>query len=173
VTPVKTLSTAADTAIDEQFTVLASLLTQTMRSLRSLAERSPLPVALRDAKESGSLGKRHAPVLLAVTFAGPLSVSELAERLGLGLSTTSTLVAELSRARLLERSEDESDHRRTIVGLDAEHRDEITAWVRHALAPLRATIERLTPDGRELFLDGWRILHEEAALASEGVGRPE
>src|ERR1700728_3958307 len=97
--PANTRNTRAQTAIDERFTALASLLTQTLRSLRSLAAASPPPVVLLDAKESGSLGKRHFPVLLTVTFAGPLSVSELAERLGLGLSTTSTLVGELSRAR--------------------------------------------------------------------------
>jgi hypothetical protein len=51
--------------------------------------------------------------------------------------------------------------------LDERHRDAITAWARDALAPLRRTLERLTPEGRELFLDGWRILHEEAAIAGE------
>jgi DNA-binding MarR family transcriptional regulator len=163
---VSTPGPRARDAIDEQFTALASLLTQT---LRSLVAASPPPVVLRDAKESGSLNKRHLPVLLTVTFAGPLSVSELAGRLGLGLSTTSTLVGELSRAGLLERSEDEADHRRTIVGLDERHHDAITAWAGAALAPLRRTLERLTPQGREVFLDGWRILHEEAALASRSA----
>jgi len=161
---VKAPVTDAEAAIDKQFTSLASLFTQT---LRSLAAASPPPVVLRDAKERGSLGKRHLPALLTVTFSGSLSVSELAARLGLGLSTTSTLVGELSRAGLLERSEDETDHRRTIVRLDERHRDAITAWARDALAPLRRTLERLTPEGRELFLDGWRILHEEAAIAGE------
>jgi DNA-binding MarR family transcriptional regulator len=152
------------TDIDEQFTQLASLMTQT---LRSLAAASPPPVVLRAAKERGSLNRRHLPALLTITFAGPLSVSELAVRLGLGLSTTSTLVGELSRAELLERSEDETDRRRTIVRLDDEHRDAITAWALDALAPVRRTLERLTPEGRELFIDGWRILHEEATSATE------
>ena len=160
----KAPSTPAQTMIDGQFASLASLLTQT---LRSLAAASPPPVVLRDAKERGSLSKRHLPALLTVTFSGPLSVSELAARLGLGLSTTSTLVGELSRAGLLERSEDAADHRRTIVRLDGEHRDAITTWAREALAPLRRTLERLTPEGRDFFIDGWRILHEEATLATE------
>jgi DNA-binding MarR family transcriptional regulator len=161
---VKAPAAQAAAAIDEQFEALASLLTLT---LRSLAAASPPPVVLRDAKERGSLGKRHLPVLLTVTFSGSMSVSELAARLGLGLSTTSTLVGELSRGGLLERSEDETDHRRTIVRLDERHRDAITEWARDALAPLRRTLERLAPAERELFLDGWRILHEEAVLAGE------
>ena len=151
-------------AIDVQFEALASLLIQTVRSL---AAAGPPPIAVCDAKEHASLGKRHLPALLTVTFCGSLSVSELAARLGLGLSTASTLVGELSRAGLLERSEDETDHRRTIVRLDERHRDAVTAWARDAFAPLRRTLERLTPEGRELFLDGWRILHEEAALGRE------
>jgi DNA-binding MarR family transcriptional regulator len=157
----------AEATIDEQFVALASLFTQT---LRSLAGASRPPVVLRDARERGSLGKRHLPPLLIVTFSGSLSVSELAARIGLGLSTTSTLVGELSRAGLLERSEDETDHRRTIVRLDERHRDAITAWARDALAPLQRTLERLSPAGRELFLEGWQILHEEAAIAGDREG---
>jgi DNA-binding MarR family transcriptional regulator len=157
----------AEATIDEQFVALASLFTQT---LRSLAAACPPPVVLRDAKERGSLGRRHLPPLLIITFSGPLSVSELAARIGLSLSTTSTLVGELSRAGLLERSEDEADHRRTIVRLDERHRDAIAAWARQALAPLQRTLERLSPSGRELFLEGWRILHEEAASARDRAG---
>jgi DNA-binding MarR family transcriptional regulator len=161
---VKAPGSPTPTDIDEQFTQLASWISQT---LRSLAAASPPPVVLRAAKERGSLNKRHLPALLTITFAGPLSVSELAARLGLGLSTTSTLVGQLSRAGLLERSEDDTDRRRTIVRLDDEHRDAITAWALDALAPLRRTLERLTPEGREAFIDGWRILHEEATPATE------
>ncbi len=150
--------------IDAQFETLASLLVQT---LRSLAAAGPPPFAGPGAEEQAWVGKRHLPVLLTVTFCGSLSVSELAARLGLGLSTASSLVGELSRAGMLERSEDAADHRRTIVRVDERHRDAVTAWARDAFAPLRRTLERLTPDGRELFLDGWRILHEEAVLASE------
>ena len=166
----KASSSPTATEIDEQFTQLASWIPET---LRSLVAASPPPVVLRAARERGSLNKRHLPALLTITFAGPLSVSELAARLGLGLSTTSTLVGELSRAGLLERAEDETDHRRTIVRLDDEHRDAITAWALDAFAPLRRTLERLTPDGRALFIDGWRILHEEATPATEPKSTPE
>jgi DNA-binding MarR family transcriptional regulator len=102
------------------------------------------------------------PALLAVAAAGPLSVSELARRLGLGLSTTSALVGQLSRAGLLERAEDEADRRRTIVRLNDKDRKVIGAWAEQALAPLRGTLERLSPQARAQFIEGWRILHEEA-----------
>jgi DNA-binding MarR family transcriptional regulator len=161
---VKSPNPQTPTDTDEQFTQLAAWLTQTMRALSAA---SPPPVVLQQAKERGSLHKRHLPALLAITFTGPLSVSDLAARLGLGLSTTSTLVGDLSRAGLVARSEDEHDRRRTIVRLDHEHHDTITAWAFDALAPLRRTLERLTPDQREHFIDGWRILHQEATLATD------
>jgi DNA-binding MarR family transcriptional regulator len=101
------------------------------------------------------------PALLAVAVAGPLSVSELARRLGLGLSTTSAIVGQLSRAGLLERAEDDADRRRTIVRLHDEHSRVIGGWAKQALAPLRRTLERLTPQARAQFIEGWRILNEE------------
>jgi DNA-binding MarR family transcriptional regulator len=162
---VATAGSRTATDVDEQFMQLASWIPQTLRALQAAA--SPPPIVLRTAKERGSLSKRHLPALLTVTFAGPLTVSELAARLGIGLSTTSTLVGELSRTGLLMRSEDEADHRRRIVRLNDEHRDAITGWALDALAPLRRTLERLTPEAREAFVDGWRILREEAGATSD------
>jgi DNA-binding MarR family transcriptional regulator len=156
-------STAAQTdrgpTIEEDLDELSSLLWETFRGLK---QSSPPPQELRDAATRGSLGPRHMPALLAVAAAGPLSVSELARRLGLGLSTTSAIVGQLSRAGLLERAEDEADRRRTIVRLHDDYRDVIGKWAERALAPLRATLERLPARARAQFIEGWRILHEEA-----------
>jgi DNA-binding MarR family transcriptional regulator len=159
-----TAGSRTSTDVDEQFMQLASWIPQTLRALQAAA--SPPPIVLRAAKERGSLNRRHFPTLLTVTFAGSLSVSELAARLGMSLSTASTLVGELSRAGLLQRSEDETDHRRRIVRLEDEHHDAITAWALDAFAPLQRTLQRLTPEAREAFVDGWRILREEAGPAT-------
>jgi DNA-binding MarR family transcriptional regulator len=124
---------------------------------------------MRDAMESASLGKRHGSALLAVAAVEPIGVSELAKRLGLLLSSTSTIVGELSRAGLLERAEDDHDRRRTIVRVHEDYRDAMGGWLDVALAPVRNTLERLSPQARAHFMEGWRILREEAApLASEG-----
>jgi DNA-binding MarR family transcriptional regulator len=146
-------------SIDENLDELFSLLWETFRGLK---QSSPAPAQLREAATREQLGPRHMPALLAVAAAGPLSVSELARRLGLGLSTTSAIVGQLSRAGLLERAEDEADRRRTIVRLNDEDREIIGAWAEQALAPLRGTLERLSPQARAHFMEGWRILHEEA-----------
>ena len=104
------------------------------------------------------------PALLAVAAAGPISVTDLAKRLGLLLSSTSTIVGELSRAGLLERAEDDEDRRRTIVRLHEDYRDAMEAWLEVAVAPVRNALERLSPQARAHFMEGWRILQEEAAL---------
>jgi DNA-binding MarR family transcriptional regulator len=162
--PATTNSDHAAT-LEEDLGELSSLIWETLRGLKNA---SPPPPELHDAGVRGSLGPRHMPALLAVAAAGPLSVSELARRLGLGLSTTSAIVGQLSRAGLLERAEDESDRRRTIVRLHDDYSEVISEWVGRARAPLRGTLERLAPDAREHFMEGWRILHEEATRTSSG-----
>jgi DNA-binding MarR family transcriptional regulator len=157
--PASSAQTSQAASIDTDLDELSSLLWETLRGLK---QSSPPPQELRDAIEHGSLGPRHMPPLLAVAAAGPLSVSELARRLGLGLSTTSAIVGQLSRAGLLERAEDDADRRRTIVRLHEDYGATIGAWVVQAHAPLRGTLERLSPDARAQFMEGWRILHEEA-----------
>jgi DNA-binding MarR family transcriptional regulator len=148
-------------SVEEELTELAALLPVTLNDLKSAV---PAPMPMRDAMERASLGKRHAPALLAVAAAEPISVSELAKRLGLLLSSTSTIVGELSRAGLLERAEDDEDRRRTIVRLHEDYRAAMETWLEVALTPLRNTLERLSPQARAHFMEGWRILQEEAAL---------
>jgi DNA-binding MarR family transcriptional regulator len=152
--------TESDTAVGQDLTELTSILPITLHDLKSAA---PAPMPMRDAMESSGLGKRHASALLAVAAAEPISVSELAKRLGLLLSSTSTLVGELSRAGLVERAEDEHDRRRTIVRVHVNYRDAMEGWIAATLAPIRDTLERLSPHARACFMEGWRILAEEAA----------
>jgi len=150
-------------AVEADLQELSGLLWETLQALKRSGGGAP--AELREAAERASLGPRHASTLLAVAAAEPLSVSELARRLGLGLSTTSALVGQLSRAGLLERSEDDADRRRTIVGLAPAHRAAILVWREQAFTPLRATLERLSTEARAHFMEGWRVLHEEATQA--------
>src|SRR5208282_2877102 len=88
-------------SVEDDLAELTSLLPVTLHELKSAV---PAPMPMRDAMERAALGKRHATALLAVAAVEPIGVSELAKRLGLLLSSTSTLVGELSRAGLLERA---------------------------------------------------------------------
>jgi DNA-binding MarR family transcriptional regulator len=127
------------------------------------------PPELVEAFEGASLGERHLPPLLFLSLEGPMSVGELADTLGLKLATTSLLVGELSRAGLVDRSEDESDRRRKIVSLNEDFRKIAEPQVQGRLGPFRRTLERLAPAARAHFIEGMRVLHEE----SGGFGRDD
>jgi DNA-binding MarR family transcriptional regulator len=153
--------------LEKDIIEFSSLLAATLKALKSAG---PPPDDLHDAIANAELGDRHRPALLAVALGGPLSVSDLAKRLGLGLSTTSTIVGQLDRAGLVHRSEDDADRRRTIVRVHDDHREAMEAWLEQALAPIRATLAQLTPAGRRHFMEGWRILHAQATLRATGTG---
>src|SRR6266487_3920085 len=85
-------------SVEDDLIELTSLVPVTLHDLKDAV---PAPMPMRDAMERSSLGKRHASALLAVAATEPIGVSELAKRLGLLLSSTSTIVGELSRAGLL------------------------------------------------------------------------
>lgn len=120
------------------------------------------PHELRKAAEGAGLGPRHAAPMLTLAFADQdLSVSELSQRIGLSLATTSQLVGELSRAGLVERAEDERDRRRTLVRVPEAYRPHIQAMLEDHMAPMQRTLERLSPRAREHFLAGFRILRDE------------
>ena len=100
------------------------------------------------------------------TFDSGQSVSELAERVGLSVATTSLLVGELSRAGILARTEDERDRRRTIVTIATEHEETVGGWVRRMLEPMRSALDRMSPRARADFMRGLRILAEETTRHS-------
>src|SRR4051794_8565891 len=126
--PVKNPSTKRNqTASDPDVAELTLLLGETLHALK---QAKPPPADLKAALERSSLAPRHVPALLTVALSDSLSVSELAKRIGLGLSTTSTIVGELSRAGLVERAEDEQDRRRTIVRLHSDYQGATNAWAR-------------------------------------------
>jgi len=145
--------------LDEDAVELATLLAEVVHAGK---RRSGEPsTELREAAEREELGPRHAPVLFAVALESGLSVSELAERVGLSLATTSLLVGELSRAGILARTEDERDRRRTIVTIADAHEGPVGGWVRRMLEPMRKALDRMSPRARADFMRGLRILAEE------------
>ncbi|HWX97663.1 MAG TPA: MarR family winged helix-turn-helix transcriptional regulator, partial [Solirubrobacteraceae bacterium] len=162
--------TDSQPSVEEALTELTSLMPITLHDLKDAV---PAPMPMRDAMERSSLGKRHASALLAVAATEPIGVSELAKRLGLLLSSTSTIVGELSRAGLVERAEDDQDRRRTIVRVHEDYRDAMEGWLEIALAPMRNALERLSPQARGHFMQGWRVLGEEAAAHAEHASTGE
>ena len=64
--------------------------------------------------DARAVGPRHVAALEQLR-GGPVTVSELASRLGLTLPTVSGVLADLDRAGLVDRHADPADRRRTIV----------------------------------------------------------
>jgi DNA-binding MarR family transcriptional regulator len=146
---------------------LHELLALLGRVLPALKRGGDPPNVLVEAAQRASLGPRHAPVLIMAALERDLSISELAERIGLSISTTSLMVGELSRAGIVERIEDERDRRRTLVRLHPDHAAEVVTWMQARIAPVRRTLERLPATTRAHFLEGWRMLDEEVGGALE------
>jgi DNA-binding MarR family transcriptional regulator len=157
----KKTNSARSPSIDVQVRELIALFAGIFKGLKQDREEEK-PEELQRAFDQGSLGERHFPPLIVLSLEGPMSVSELADRVGLTVATTSLLVGELSRAGLVERSEDEGDRRRTIVTLSEEIRKVAEPRIQEHLQPFRRTLERLSPAARAHFMEGIRVLNEEA-----------
>jgi DNA-binding MarR family transcriptional regulator len=85
----------------------------------------------RVAEEAGVAVDRTGFVLLAKAMREPARISQLAERIGLDISTTSRKVAELEAAGLVVRTHDPGDRRAAVVSTTALG-DDLVARVREA-----------------------------------------
>jgi DNA-binding MarR family transcriptional regulator len=126
-----------------------------------------IPDECRTPFETGSLGPRHVPVLMTVTFMGQLSVSQIADRIGLSLATTSLMVGELAREGLVERAEDDRDRRRTIVRLHEDYRPVMDAWAEERFAPVARALGGLSATAYRHFLEGLRAVAQETRAQAD------
>lgn len=133
---------------------LAAELVQLVRSLRELGAALPATGGRR-------LDLPAAAVLGHVGDAGPLRLSDLADRLCLDVSTVSRQVAALERAGWLDRAADPGDRRASLLALTDEGRavlaerrraaaallrEALPAWTEEELSDLAAGLSRLTTD---------------------------
>jgi DNA-binding MarR family transcriptional regulator len=106
------------------------------------------------------LSPRHVAALEQIRD-GPLTVGELAMRLGLTLPTVSGVLADLDRAGLVERRPDPADRRRTIVQIIRAQATLIGQWLDGAAEPLARVLDKLTPSEQEAFLKAMDLLEAE------------
>jgi DNA-binding MarR family transcriptional regulator len=106
------------------------------------------------------LSPRHVAALEQLR-GGPVTVGELASRLGLTLSTVSGVLADLDRAGLVERSPDPDDRRRTIVQITPGQATVISQWLDGAASPLARVLGKLTPGEQQAFLKAMKLLEAE------------
>lgn len=138
-----------------------------MRGLRQAGDGQPRP---RELLERYGLAPRHVAALAYLAVAGPISVSVLAERLGVARTTASLLVAELAAAGLVDRSEDRQDHRRTIVTVSPTHQFEVREMIEARLVPIRRAVAKLGPECVAVMTAGLRVLAGEVERGPGDAG---
>jgi DNA-binding MarR family transcriptional regulator len=106
------------------------------------------------------LSPRHVAALEQI-LGRPLTVSELASRLGLTLPTVSGLLADLDRAGFIERHPDPADRRRTIVQVIPARATLIGEWLDGAAKPLARVLDQLSPGEQQAFLKAMDLLETE------------
>jgi DNA-binding MarR family transcriptional regulator len=113
---------------------------------RALGERAARPPA-----------RRRAPA----DSRRPVTVSELAVRLGLTLPTVSGVLADLDRAGFVERHPDPADRRRTIVAITPAQAALVGEWLDGAASPIARVLDQLSPSEQEAFLKAMDLLETE------------
>jgi DNA-binding MarR family transcriptional regulator len=106
------------------------------------------------------LGPRHVAALQQLRD-GPLTVSELASRLGLTLSTVSGVLADLGRAGFVDRQPDPADRRRTIAQIPPDQAALVMEWLDGAASPLARVLDKLAPSEQAAFLKAMDMLETE------------
>jgi DNA-binding MarR family transcriptional regulator len=158
-------ATPADRLDDERKRLLAAILelTSLMRRPEPRRDRSPSRLGLGAVMREHGLGARHMSALLSVALHGPMTVTQLAQRHHVTLKTASLITVELEQAGLIDRREDPSDRRRTIVAIAKGKERAVNDGLSKRAADLQRTIDRLTPSQRDGLITGLEILAEEMA----------
>jgi DNA-binding MarR family transcriptional regulator len=152
---------------------LAELLPLLAALGKAMTRRShEVPAAIKSQWHERGLAPRHMNLLINLALAGPLSVSELSARLGIGLATTSLLVGELGRVGIVIRTEDATDRRRTIVDLAPAQREAIVAFVGRRAGIIKSALEGLNADERAVLIKGLRAIVNALDAASIEEAQP-
>src|ERR1700729_2869916 len=136
-----------------------------MPRLVGRAKRLPVPKALQGM----DLAPRHLALLAYLQYDGPLTVSELADRLEVAPTTVSLMVGDLSRRGILTRAEDDADRRRRIVAIAPGYATPITEWLSGSAVAWTEGLDALTPGQRATIVATLRAY--EAALEKHAIKR--
>ncbi len=104
---------------------------------------------------------RHVAALMQVVADERMSVSTLASQLGVSLATASQVVTDLEDSGLVERIEDPTDRRRTLVQVAETHRALADTLLDTRFRPVQRALDRMRPAEQRAFLRGLELLAQE------------
>ena len=96
--------------------------------------------------------------LLVLAEEGPLVIGQIAQRMGIGLSTGGHLVDRLVQAGLADRTEDAEDRRRTLARLTSKGEDLYARLLNHSLQ-IQTLIQKLQDADLAALLQGLQALN--------------
>jgi len=96
--------------------------------------------------------------LLVLAEDGPLVIGQIAQRMGIGLSTGGHLVDRLVQAGLAERAEDPEDRRRTLAQLTPKGEDLYARLLNHT-QQMQTWIQKMDNDDLAALLQGIRAIN--------------
>jgi DNA-binding MarR family transcriptional regulator len=144
-------------------TSTAAELLSALRTVVRRLERTPVPAdpAMQAAWHAAPPAPRHVAALMQVVADQGMSVTTLASRLGVSLATASQVVTDLEAAALVERVEDPTDRRRTLVQVAETHRAMADALLDTRLRPVQRALDRMRPVDQRAFVRGLELVAEE------------
>jgi DNA-binding MarR family transcriptional regulator len=154
-------STQPPQKLDDERKRLMTAIAEFASLLRRPEPAGPTRLALSRTMQKHGLEPRHASALLTIALHGPLTITQLAQRHHVTVKTASLIAVELEEARLVQRREDPTDRRRTIVTIAKGKETAVNEGLKQRAAHLQRTLDRLTPGQRDGLITGLEVLTEE------------
>jgi DNA-binding MarR family transcriptional regulator len=151
------------TTLERPATAEAAALTTSLVTVAKQLRQAPLPVvpALSEGWCAAPPAPRHVAALIHIVADDRLSVTTLADRLSVSLATASQIVTDLESRALVQRVEDPTDRRRTLIQVSERHRDLTDALLETRLRPVQRALDRMRPAEQRALIRGLQILDEE------------
>ncbi len=162
-----TSSPESGTALSVTSTSTAADLLTALRTIVKRLDSTPLPTKDPDAvRNDSSLAPRHIAALMQVVADERLSVTTLSGRLGISLATASQVVTDLEATGLVERIEDPTDRRRTLVQVTEAHRELADALLSTRLRPVQRALDRMKTSEQRAVVRGLEMIAQELGADS-------
>jgi DNA-binding MarR family transcriptional regulator len=138
-----------------------------MKRLERTQIKPPDPTketAWRDAPPA----PRHVAALMQIVSNEGMSVSALAAQLGVSLATASQVVTDLHNGGLIERTEDPTDRRRTLITIAESHRGLAETILNTRLLPVQRALDRMRPAEQRAVVRGLQLIADELEESEVG-----